>query len=459
MRFDQLARMTGGELHNPAMVGRMFDGVSIDSRTLRPGELYVAIRGENHDGHRFIPSAIAAGAAGLLSEINCFDPDQIPGDLPVVAVKDSHEAMMLLAEKHRPDLDTKIIGITGSNGKTTTKEWTYQLVQTVESRSYRSAGNWNNLYGMPLAMFAMPADTRLAVMEMGISKPNEMTRLAKIVQPDIILITNVGPSHLEYLGSVTGVARAKLEMVAVADKSTPVIINADDEILVAETRKLRGDLITFGIDSPATFTIDKIETVSNGTVVTIEGKKFNLTYAGRHHIYNLLAAWSACRTAGFEFDDVDTEALRFTIDAMRGEKINLRGIKFIVDCYNANPESVRLVLKAMADEKSTARKIVILGDMLELGENAPDYHRTAGRQVAQCAPDLLVTVGELSRQIAEGAIKGGFPAEKIIQFGSTEEATSQILSILSEGDLVLLKASRGVGLERLLDGFKKGEVN
>lgn len=454
-----MARMTGGELHNPAMVGRMFGGVSIDSRTIRPGELFVAIRGDNHDGHQFISAAIAGGAAGILSETNLIEIDRIPVDLPVVAVKNSHEGMMLLAENYRLTLDTKVIGISGSNGKTTTKEWTYRLIKEVEPRSYRSAGNWNNLFGMPLAIFAIPADTRLAVMEMGISKPNEMTRLTRIVKPDVIMITNIGPSHLEYLDSVTGVARAKLEMVTASEDSVPVIVNADDEILYAEAKKVRGDLITFGIDKPATFTVEKIDQQPGRMTITIKGKKFILGYTGLYHVYNLLAAWSACRTAGINFDDINTESIRFTTDAMRGESVELKGIRFTVDCYNANPESMRSALNAFADEKTSGRKVAILGDMLELGDDAPVYHRAVGRQVTESGIDRLITVGELSKQIAVGAIKTGLAPEKIIQFENTSEVTAEISSILREGDLVLLKASRGVGLEGLLQSLKNNGGN
>ena len=460
MRFDQLAQMSGGELHNPTMLARMFGGVSIDSRTLRPGELFVAIRGEHHDGHKFIPNAIANGAAGILSESGNFEVENLPADLPVVVVKNGHEGLMLLAENYRVSLDTKMIGISGSNGKTTTKEWTYQLIQAVEPRSYRSAGNWNNLYGMPLAIFAMPVNTRIAVMEMGISRFGEMTRLTRIVQPSVMMIINVGPSHLEYLGSETGVARAKLEMFSVAPDNTPALVNGDDETLMAEARKIRGDLITFGLDKPADFTVDRVMIEDDRMTVVIEGHEFNLNYTGRHHVYNLLAAYAASRIAGISFDGIDTKSIRLASESMRGEKIVRDRIHFTVDCYNANPESVRSALNNFAQAHVSGRKVAILGDMLELGVNAPAYHRTAGYQAANAGIDLLVTVGPLSEQIAAGALKADFDAKNIIRYADADTAAEEIRSILREGDTVLLKASRGVGLERLLARFvTEGSVN
>ncbi|MFQ6008846.1 MAG: UDP-N-acetylmuramoyl-tripeptide--D-alanyl-D-alanine ligase, partial [Candidatus Zixiibacteriota bacterium] len=238
MRFDKLAAITGGRLCNRAHATKVFTGVSIDSRTIRTGELFFAIRGHKHDGHNFIAQAVDNGAGGIVAE---YTPNigDVSGKVPVVTVHNSHEAMITLAKKYRETSTARFVAITGSNGKTTTKELAVRLVKAVEDRVYGSPGNLNNLYGAPLALFVMPAETKVAIMEMGISTPGEMTRLAQIVQPEIALITNVGPSHLEFLHSVEEVAQAKLELVKALSQDIPVILNADDAVLMSEAKKIR----------------------------------------------------------------------------------------------------------------------------------------------------------------------------------------------------------------------------
>ncbi len=454
MQFDQLARMTGGKLHNAGSVARMFTGVSIDSRSVRPGELFVAISGDNFDGHRFISEAISKGAAGVVSQAHNTNFASIPKDIPAVAVDDCHEAMMKLAEAYRAELPVRIIGLTGSNGKTSTKEWTFNLIEAVEKKSYRSPGNLNNLFGMPLAIFAMPVDSQIAVMEMGISRPGEMTRLTRIVQPNIIVIINVGPSHLQYLKSVSGVAKAKLEMVAASPVKTPVIINADDEILLTEASKIRSDLITFGINERATFKPQSIERSPNSTIVTIDGSTFKLPLSGVHHIYNLLAAFAACQTIGIELSTVDTTKIEFTSEALRGERVTEHGLTFISDCYNANPDSVTAALTAFGQEKTEARKVLILGDMLELGPDAKAYHQQIGRLAAAVGAELLIGIGAESKHIVDSAIKAGLPSAKTNHFADSTEMIEAMKSLLTANDLVLIKASRGISLEKVIEAWK-----
>lgn len=457
LRFDQLARMTGGTLVTAATGERVFTGVSIDSRTLKAGELFVALRGERVDGHEFIAQAIERGAAGLMTE-RAFERTSATGDVAVVMVADSHEAMMSLARQYRDQTGAKVVGITGSNGKTTTKEITYALLSAVDKDVYRSSGNLNNLFGMPLAIFAMPQQTRVAVLEMGISHPGEMTRLTQIVRPDIAVITNIGASHLEYLGSLEGVARAKLEMVASSSPDVQVIINADDPVLTREIKLYRDNYITFGITHAATFEPEKIQRQSDGTaIVTIEGHRFRLPLFGDHQVYNLLTGYAVARTLGYSFDTVDTESIQFVTAPMRGQAANHRGVRFVLDCYNANPESVRLGLRSFAGMETSGRKLIVLGDMLELGAQAQEYHRQIGALLAQQEFDLAVGVGPLAKSIIAAASEAGVSREKLLHFGDATSAAEALVNQFKAGDLVYVKGSRGVGLERVFNKFSGEE--
>jgi UDP-N-acetylmuramoyl-tripeptide--D-alanyl-D-alanine ligase len=397
LQFDELARMVSGSLVQSETGSKRFTGVSIDSRTIRPGELFIAIPGERVDGHAYIPQAIEQSAAGLMVESTSTGQIRIPSGTPAVAVKSSHEAMMTLAARYRDSVAAKYVGITGSNGKTTTKETTFALLAAVEKDVYRSAGNLNNLYGMPLALFAMPRTTRIAILEMGISSFGEMTRLTKTVKPDIALFTNIGASHLEFLGSLEGVARAKFEMVAEGPSYMTVVINADDPYLVAEAAKYGRKTVTYGISQPADFHPSDIRVEEDGSsAMTIDGHQFHTTLFGRHQIYNILAGYAVARVLGYEFGTVDTRSIQFTSAPMRGQVEKISGVNFIADCYNANPDSVKLGLQSLASVPGTGRRILVLGDMLELGEKSASYHREIGTLLSSVRFDLALLVGPMS---------------------------------------------------------------
>ena len=451
LRFDQLVNMTGGTLLNAECGGRLFTGVSIDSRTIMPGELFIAIRGEQHDGHNYIDQVVARGAAGIVSERRGISLGYLPANLAVVEVADSHRAMLRLAAEYLRTVKARRIGITGSNGKTTTKEFTYQLLSTMQDEVYRSPGNYNNLFGIPLALLAMPRSTQVAVLEIGISVPGEMAGLADIIRPAVIAITNISPTHLEFLGSVETVVREKLDLVRGASSEVPVIVNADDYLLVRETSRLRPDYLSFGIDNEADFRPNLIRhDEENSTVVEIEGHSFCVPLFGRHQVYNLLAAYAIVRTMGYSFDDVDTMSIRLSTSPMRGEMVKARGVTFVADCYNANPDSVKAGLESFAAYGRSARRIVILGDMLELGQDAPEYHRDIGKQLALQSSDLAVLVGPLSRHTKEAAREAGMAEDKLLHFETAKACAEQLDEYLLPGDVVYLKGSRGIGLEIII---------
>ncbi len=460
MSFEELATQVQGQLMPAGGILQKFRGVAIDSRTIQPGELFIAIRGQRQDGHNFINQALERGAAGVMTEA-VFEQNRILSERAVViAVQNTHEAMIRLAQSYRTKCAAKIIGITGSNGKTTTKEFTYALLCTVEPNSYRSPGNLNNLFGAPLALLGMPPATQAAAIEMGISSKGEMTRLTKIVQPDVAVITNVGPSHLEFLSTVEDVARAKLEMVTATETETKLIINADDELLVREAQKVKKDFVTFAMDRECDFKPENIATTANGSAVTIEGHIFLVNLFGRHPVYNLLAAYAACRTLGYGFHDVDTAGINLAPAPMRGEMLEKSGVRIINDAYNANPESVRAGLEAFQNTPSQGRRILIIGDMLELGQRSEKYHRELGNSLALQEFSFAIIVGDWSRAVIEGARQAGVSVNKLRSFKNAAEAAIGVGELIKAGDVVYVKGSRGVELEKIIEKIgEAGERN
>ena len=458
MRFSKLAAVTGGTVYNTDNVEQSFTGVAIDSRAVKEKQLFVAIRGEVNDGHDFINAAIAAGASGIIAEYAWPGLEHIRGEVPVIAVPNSHEAMLTLAAAYRDSLTARMVGITGSNGKTTTKELTYHLLNSVTTDVYRSPGNLNNLFGVPLSLFAVPQKTKVAVLELGISTELEMPKLAQIVRPDLVAITNVGPSHLQFLDSIESVARAKLELVRTADAEIPVIINGDDPILVEQTRAIRRDFITFALDHEADFTVDAMDPQGvDGTIVTIDGHSFKLPLPGRHQASNLLAAHAIVRTLGYKFDDVATESIPLATAPMRGQVVKHGGVTFVADCYNANPESVKAGLQTFFALPVSGRRIVVLGDMLELGQNAGEYHREVGRLLSTYNFDLAVMVGSLARQINDELSAAGKDRRSCRHFEDAASCAAELSRYFRDDDLVYVKASRGVGLEAVIDAVARSE--
>jgi UDP-N-acetylmuramoyl-tripeptide--D-alanyl-D-alanine ligase len=460
LSFEDLANAIQGKLLPVKSANDIFAGVSIDSRAVKEGELFIAIRGERNDGHAFIDEALKQGAAGLLVDNRFTDVDTLSSQAGVVVVENTHEAMMELAKQYRNNCTAKVVGISGSNGKTTTKEYAFAFLNAVEQNVYRSTGNLNNLFGAPLAIFAMPQNTNVAVMEMGISTSGEMTRLAQIVQPNVAVITNIGPSHLEFLSTVEDVARAKLEIVTSGNSDIPLVVNADDSLLMREAQNVKADLITFAIDAESDYRPEKIAKVDDTRLeITIDGQTFVLNAIGRHQVYNLLAAYAAARTLGYSFDNAATRNIEFSSAPMRGETIEINGIRIINDAYNANPDSVKAGLEAFEAISHTGRRILILGDMLELGDEAERYHQELGESLSEFNFELALVVGPLGQAVIEGAKRAGIAGEKLLGFADSAAAAKKIVNLVEEGDLVYVKGSRGIGLEKIIEKLKSGKGN
>ncbi len=453
MQVSQLERITEGVLFNCSDKETLFTGVTLDSRAVEGGELFVAVKGDNHDGHNFIKQAIDKNVSVIVAEKSFCDWNQNYTKVPIIAVENSHETLLKIAEYYRNTLSATFIGLTGSNGKTTTKEFAFSLFNTVEEKSFRSPGNFNNLFGVPLSIFEIPFNTKIAIMEMGISTQSEMPKLTRLIKPEIILITNVGPSHLEYLSSVEEVALAKLEIVKNSSGDIPLLINGDDKILVEQTQKIRKDYFTFGFNENNNLTPANIEHKNDGTTtVTIDNIKFNLPFAGNYQIMNLLAAYGVFITAGYTITQEQADELRFSSAPMRGQLEEYAGVKFMVDCYNANPESVKAGLEAFSQIKTKRRQVLILGDMLELGIDSEKYHREIGRLINQYNFDLIILIGYEVKNIPDEIIN-----IETIHFKDASVASKEIKNLLTINDYVYIKGSRSIGLELILNQFKNTE--
>jgi len=456
LNFKTLAGMINGRLLNEKTGETVFKGVSIDTRTLKKMQLFFAIRGEADDGHKYIADALKKNSAGLVVATDYNDLDIIGDRVPVVVVENTHEAMMRLASEYRKKIEVPLVAVTGSNGKTTTKEFILAMIRHKEKNTYGSPGNLNNLYGLPLAIFGMPADSRYGVFELGISIPGEMTRLAGIINPDLAVITNVGPTHLETLSTVEGVAEAKLELADAMKANQPVLINADDPVLMRAAEKRDRRVITYGIDNPADIRASLAGASADGfPLVKIDGGEVAIRLFGRYQAYNVLAGYAVCKTLGLDIRPEELNDIKYNFAPYRGEIENIGSLTVIADCYNANPVSISSGLQSFKEYLKNAaaknrRSVAVIGDMLELGERSAEFHREIGRLLALLDFDYTLTVGPLSTDTYEAALAAGLDKTKIKHCEDTGGAGEVLLNDILRGDIVYLKASRGIALEKLI---------
>jgi UDP-N-acetylmuramoyl-tripeptide--D-alanyl-D-alanine ligase len=424
-------------------------GYSIDSRTIRAGQLFFAVKGERLDGHDFVLQALGKGTVAAVVR-----KDQLarfPAKRGLVAVDDTLVALQTVGTAVRRLWAKPLVGITGSTGKTTTKE-AIAHVLSQRFRVLKSEGNFNNHFGLPLMLLKLEPEHEIAVIEMGMSHAGEIAALAKIAQPEIGVVTNVAPVHLEFFKSVADIARAKYELVQSLPAGGTAILNADDEYVSQFGRDFHGKVVLYGIHRPADVRAENIE--SRGKL----GSKFDvvvgscresavLQLIGTHNIYNALAAVAVGLERGLTPSEA-VGALGSLVPAdKRGEVVRLGNITVINDCYNSNPKA----LDAMVDTLATmpaARRIVVAGEMLELGATAEELHRQAGCYMVEKGIDVLLGVRGLARQMVEAAGARSVRAEFV---ASPEEAGDWLARETRDGDVVLLKASRGVKLEKALE--------
>jgi UDP-N-acetylmuramoyl-tripeptide--D-alanyl-D-alanine ligase len=433
--------------------------VGTDSRTLRPGELFVPLKGPNFDGHRFIAAALQRGACGTLLEAG---EEGAAASFPerfFIRVPDTLKALGDLAHFWRKRHRVEVVAITGSNGKTTTKEMTARVLER-RFRILKNEGNLNNLIGLPLSLFRLSAEHEIAVLEMGMNLPGEIRRLKAIAEPRISLITNVGRAHLEFLGSLEGVARAKGELWEDLRAEDWIAVNADDERIGRLAAGVRCRKRSFGIERPAEIRGEELG-VDEGKgayfALRAGGRRIrvNLSVFGRHNVYNALAAASLAEILGMEPEEIAAGLESFQPVYSRGKPALLSGgIRVLDDSYNSNPDSLEATLAAFAEMKGKNRGLAVLGDMLEVGPSSPAFHEQAGRGVAKMGLAHLFVFGEAARGIAEGARAAGMEAMRIHAPRDPEDLAARLEAVLEPGDWILIKGSRRMRMERVVEALK-----
>jgi len=437
-----------------------FADVSIDSRTVKAGALYVGVRGERFDGADFAASAIEAGAGGVV----------VPRDwrartkpaarqAVVIEVDDTTAALQALAHGIRREAGTKVVAITGSAGKTTTKEVASEFLEG-RYRVVRNRGNFNNHIGLPLSLIELRRRPDLAVVELGMNHAGEISTLVRVAEPDVRVWTNVGEAHLGFFASVDAIADAKAEILERANASTLLVANADDPRISARIGAFRGRVVTFGIDADADVRArDVVDRGIEGTSARVSARSgvvdISTPLVGKVNLANILAATAVAEEFGVPLAEISAKASRLRPAAHRGEIVRLAsGITVVDDSYNANPTATRKALEVLASG-SASRRVAIIGEMLELGERSSELHAGVGRAAAKAGVDLLLAVGGAPAEaMADAAIQSGMAAASVRYFATSDEAAAAVVALVKAGDLVLVKGSRGVKTDLVVERLK-----
>ncbi len=418
--------------------------ISTDTRNLPEGCLFVAIKGERFDGHEFISKAVENGAAAALSE------KEVEG-CPCVVVENTRKAYLELAGWYRKRFSPVLVGVTGSVGKTTTKEM-IALVLSEKFNCLKTVGNLNNEIGMPKTLFTMDSSHDAAVIEMGMNHFGEISRLAGASAPTIGVITNIGFSHVENLGSQEGILKAKLELLDGMEKDAPLVVNGDDKHLTPLKEKFAGErkVYLFGIENDnCDFRAEKITENEGITsfIIKYDSKTCvaEIPCVGKHNVLNALAAFCIGIYSGMTESEIISAFKKYQPDKMRQNIVKMGDNTVIIDCYNASPDSMKASLGVLSGMKSSGRKIAVLGDMLELGESSEKLHRLVGRYVREANPDMLFCYGKDSKYIAD---ESGVCA---LFFDDKDALTEKLKNYIKTDDVVLFKASRGMKLEEIIN--------
>jgi UDP-N-acetylmuramoyl-tripeptide--D-alanyl-D-alanine ligase len=440
-------RVIQGDLHRKAT------GISTDTRTLNGGDLFVALKGPNFDGHHYLAQAFEKGAAAALVSGPPL-PGMIAADKVVIQVENTLTALGDLSALWRWKFPVTLIGISGSNGKTTTKEMLAAILG-LEGPTLKNPGNLNNWIGLPLSLFSLNEDHRFAVMEMGMNHLGEIARLCQIAQPSVGLLTNIGPAHLEGLGSMSAVAKAKGELFEALESDHWAVINNDDPRIQDLARSCSARKISFGLDQEAQVKADHLSLTPQGIGFRIhfQGKQEELflPVQGVHNISNALGAAAAALALGFSLPKVRQGLKGFKPPEHRMQlKAGLKGVRLIDDTYNANPASMTAALKAFQSLRQGKRGGLVLGDMLELGASAPEAHREIGKRIGEMGVDYLLTLGPWSEELLSEALVGAHPPAKIFGAQGHKEIVNQLSGLIQEGDWLLVKGSHGMDMEAIV---------
>lgn len=426
--------------------------VSTDSRAVGNGVLFVALIGENHDAHKFIPNAIESGcSAFIVSDLMEIDKLDQQESLEVILVDDTTKALQDLAAYYLTTFNLKKIGVTGSTGKTTTKDMLYYICSE-KYKTARNVGNLNNHIGLPLTVLGFEEGTEVGILEMGMSEFGEIHTLVNIVRPDIGIITNIGTSHIENLGSREGILKAKLEITDYFGTNHTLVINEIDDYLTREITKGAYKTITIGNNGKSDYIIsDIVDLGEDGIEFTVEHhlktQHFKLPIPGRHNAINATLATAAAMQIGITMEEAASGLTKMELTDKRLNIKGKNGLKVIDDTYNASPDSMKAAIDVLMATRGM-RKVAILADMLEMGKDSPSYHAQVGEYAAQQKVDLLIAVGKDAKFIAQAAESSG--NQNVCYYSSKDKLMSEIGTIVHPGDIILVKGSRGMAMDQLV---------
>ncbi|PHA85506.1 UDP-N-acetylmuramoyl-tripeptide--D-alanyl-D-alanine ligase [Bacillus pseudomycoides] len=453
--LKQVEQMVMGAGLAEKYVNETVQGVSIDTRKITTGNLYIPIQGDRFDGHSFVEKAIENGAVATLWKKNVQNP---PVNIPVIFVEDTLEALQTLAKSYRDQLDVKVIGVTGSNGKTSTKDIVTSLLAT-KFKVQKTEGNFNNHIGLPLTILSLEENTEMAVLEMGMSSRGEIEFLSKLARPNAAIITNIGEAHLMDLGSRDAIAEAKLEIVTGLQDGGVFVYNGDEPLLTnrVPSMNLAAETITFGDARANNYYPTSVTLQATGTYFKMnqdENVVFYLSVLGKHNVYNTLASMAIAKYFGVTWEEMKQGLVTLQMTGMRMEIVKTEnGLTIINDAYNASPTAMEAAFHLMNGLDGFSKKIVVLGDMLELGDQEVQFHYEVGKLIDPARISYVFTYGRLGAQIAEGA-KINFPNERVKVYDNKEELVKNLQAIVDVKDVVLVKASRGMKLEEVITMLK-----
>ncbi len=431
-------------------------GWSVDSRTLRPGDLFFALRGPSHDGHAYVADVLKKGAVGAVVDRDVEGAIEKSGSAQLILkAKDSLVALQTLASSARREWAGDVVGVTGSAGKTTTKDVIAELLSegfSEEMRPAKTEGNLNNHVGLPLSVLRVDDRARIAVLEMGMNHAGEIRALAAIARPNVGVVTNVGYAHMENFDSIEGIAAAKRELIESLPPDGTAVLNANDPRVAAFAEMHAGRVVTFGESEGADVRAEDVKFTEDGLAFRVGATRFESPLTGRHSVSNLLAGIAVAGIYGIAPDRLTERVRNIRPGKMRGERFWHRGILVFNDCYNSNPDAARAMLAVLRDTPAR-RRIAVLGEMLELGRWAEPLHRAVGDYAAECGIDVLVGLRGAACYMLDAAKRSGLRADAAFFFDDPVPAGQLVRSLAQPGDAVLFKGSRGVHVELALEQF------
>lgn len=451
-KVKEILEATGGKLLQGSLEAA-FRGISTDTRTIKPKELFLAIEGDNFNGHSFIKKAIEKKATGAIVSEN--RRNAYPKDFVAILVEDTVKALADIANFHRKKFDIPVIAVTGSNGKTTTKD----MISRVLSEKYNvlsCQGTHNNHIGVPSTLLQLNARHEVVVLELGTSHKGEISNLSRIAIPDIAVFTNVGPSHLEFFKNIKSVFDEKISLLKNLRPKGTVVINKDDCSLhkIESKYKKRFKILSYSVKNSSKFQATKINLGFDSLEFLLNNKTWiRLNTPAEHNIYNALAAIACANLFNIDIAISKRALESFVFPKSRFNFLKVNDFSLIDDSYNSNPQSLESALKVISRFDSK-RRILVCGDMLELGKGSRKFHYDLGKKLGDYGVDILITVGKLARFLGKGALDNSFDEKMIFSFDSIDGAGNKLINIISSGDVILVKGSRSLKLERIVDKIK-----